>query len=151
MRTEAVVKAELLELRKVIHEAAGTLTENDARAKGEQAKKLMAELSDILSEGAKPCPACSAKPHGNHKTEARFKEQSAGVLVQDVPDTYVVRCIGCDPVRTVEKEVVLGDGNKRVTTLVVFPSSKGETVAEAVTNWNNGVRTQTREITTVPV
>lgn len=151
MRTEAVVKAELLELRKVIHEAAGELTENESRAKGETAKALMAELSDILSDGAKPCPVCNAKPHGNHKTEARFKEQSAGVLTQEVPDTYVVRCIGCDPVKTVEKEVVIGDGNKTVTTKIVFPSSKGETVAEAVANWNNGIRIQTREISTVPV
>lgn len=152
MRTEEVVRAELLAVRETRHEQGDSISEKASREIGDQAKDLMAELSDVLSDEAKACPDCGARPHGNHKQTARYKEQSNGVLVQEVPDIYVVRCLGCGPTRTIESEVASANGaTKKVTTKIIYPSSKGETITEAVAAWNNGVRIQTREIAIVAV
>lgn len=146
MRTEEVVRAELLAVREARQGEGDSITEKESREIGDRARDLMAELSDVLSEGAVACPGCGVKPHGNHKQAARFKEQSSGVLTQEVPDIYVVRCLGCNPTSAVEREQRSQDGKRKyVENKIVYPSSKGETIAEAVANWNNGVRIQTRE------
>lgn len=151
MRTEAAVKAEILEARHVRHESDGGLTEKQSTSGSNAIRALMAELSDILTDGAINCPDCGQKPHGNHKQEARFVlNQETGIETQAAPDIYVVRCLECEPRRYIENEAVSADGkSKRITSTIVFPSAKGETVTEAVENWNAGNRIETREIANV--
>lgn len=151
MRTEAAVKAEILEARRIRQESDGGLTEKQASEGSSVIRALMAELSEILTDGANNCPDCGQKPHGNHKQEARFVlNTETGIETQQVPDIYVVRCLECEPRRYIENEVVSADGkSKRITSTIVFPSAKGETVTEAVENWNAGNRIETREIANV--
>lgn len=140
MRTQAEIQAELDKVRAERHAKAGSITEDESRAIGDKCKSLMAELSASLTDGAKPCPNCGVLPHGNHKQKLRFKKGSDGVARQEVPDLFVVRCLGCPPTETVLSTV--GD---EVDVQVVPVASSGETVAEAVENWNSGKRMTVRE------
>lgn len=60
-------------------------------------KGLQKQLSELLSEGAKPCPKCGAQPHGMRKPLGKVK----GISVT----MYVVGCLGCKDTRSYGQSV----------------------------------------------
>jgi len=84
-RDEATINAEMAKLQAKYHEESGTFTAAKAKSYGDGLKSLRAEISDLISEGAEPCPACKNKPHGMLKTPATDK----------APAKYEVGCLNC--------------------------------------------------------
>jgi hypothetical protein len=87
---------------------AGKTRENDMKIKG-----FRQELSDVYSEGAKPCPKCGNAPHG---------------MDRDGKSLFEVGCLVCPP------EPVIVDGEVRWRKSW---SSQGRTPQEAVEMWND--------------
>src|SRR5512137_437160 len=101
--TEIELNAEIEKQRALYRDNVAT-NPSTATAASEQVKVLLAELSALLSKGARPCEVCGAQPHGMKRR----------------PHVYEVGCLNCQGIQ-----------------------SFGGTAAEAVENWNNGLRNLT--------
>jgi hypothetical protein len=91
---------------------AGKTRENDMKIKG-----FRQELSDVYSEGAKPCPKCGNAPHG---------------MDRDGKSLFEVGCLVCPPEKLPDI-VVEGLAVPQRKSY----SAQGRTPQEAVENWND--------------
>lgn len=118
MRTEETIAAELAAARQEYHERHDTLTLAEAAEYSARIKALTAELSDLLSEGAEPCPACGSRPIGSRKGE-----------ISGLP-IYAVICPACPSETLMQSET---------SELVRHRRAIGASPEQAVDRWNDGI------------
>lgn len=106
MRKESEIKADLSKLIAFNHENAQKMTAGDLRKLSVEIRALRKELSDLYSDGAKPCPKCGAEPIG-----------------MDRATKFEVGCVVCPP-------YLVNETTRRSY------SAHGRNPAEAVENWN---------------
>lgn len=72
MRNENEIMLDLAQAKQTYIEANADLPALQVIPVAARVKELQQELSDCLTEGAKPCPKCASKPHGmRFRTEIR--------------------------------------------------------------------------------
>lgn len=113
MRTIKDVKKAIADAVAAYHKIVHSSPAADVKKASDVVKGLRAELSAIITEGAKPCPMCKEQPFGMEQPNGRSTE-------------FEIGCLGCKPI---EHE----DGTIRE------PRVRGGMVpAHAVEAWNGG-------------
>lgn len=135
MRNQEEVMSQIQDLKAQYDKTHMDLSRRDAKALEDKITALQAELQDILTAGANPCPNCGMKPHGMLKSPGN---DHAAATTPTFP-IYEIGCLGCGPVK---KELT---PPSEQFCLEVFPLVKGPTAQMAVKAWNEGKR-QTKRV-----
>lgn len=121
MRKASEINNELNKLREYNHENAHKMTAPELRELSRKVRTLQQELSDLYSNGAKPCPRCGAKPIG-----------------MDRATKFEVGCTVCPPFG-IEVDGTDEAGQPIKVKRRQSFSAQGRTPEEAVENWNDGI------------
>jgi hypothetical protein len=112
--------------------ANGNTTQAALREASDKVKKIGAELSSAIAEGAEVCKQCSQPPMGMLKTPSYYNQ---GV---EVPPVFEVGCVFCPPIvveNSIRGVAMKIDGNVRKV-LRRSVSARANTPADAVRKWN---------------